>query len=312
MKAEHTTLLSFNSYLPSQFVLSLCWSSTRMLKMQIWLCLSIVTCLVAQLNANKDSNSNAYGSNNFNSINKEIQKPPMELNINFTFPANGLPPLKLNLGNVAAFLKENDTLGNLGLPSSGKPIKKTIMVNITNPNKPRNPIPAEVFNAGLPQGFQIPVKPVQLCRDFIVSKCKDLCKVSQRICHSTCDGRKDCVQICKATESSCGKFCDSTFDADGAGINKGDGQKMVDILLPKCLRNCRNNKYCTYQCHDTCHTKLKEPAPLTNVLSTVPLSLPAMTSPSMMTSLSIMSKPSKGDSTDVGKENDSETGKEKN
>ncbi|XP_057379321.1 uncharacterized protein LOC130701381 [Daphnia carinata] len=277
-----------------------------MLKMEIWLCFSIVTCLVAQLNAAKDfkSPSNTYSSNNFN--NKEILKPPMELNINFTFPANGLPPLKLNLGNVAAFLKEN---GNLGLPSSGKPIKKTIMVNITNPNKPKNPIPAEVFHAGLPQGFQIPVKPVELCRDFIVSKCKDLCKVSQRICHSTCDGREDCVKICKATQSSCAKFCDSTFVADEE--DKGDGQQMVGILLPKCLRNCRNDKYCTYQCHDTCHAKLKEPAPLTNVLSTVPVSLPVISSPSMMAGLSIASKPSKGDSIDFGKEDDSETSKEK-
>lgn len=280
--------------------------------MQIWLSLSIVTCLVAQLNAAKDSKSpsNAYGSNSF--ISKEILKAPMELNINFTFPENGLPPLKLNLGNVAAFLKEKDTNGNLGLPSSGKPIKKTILVNIKNPNKPKNPIPADVFHAGLPQGFQIPIQTAQLCRDFIILKCKDLCKVSQRICHSTCDGRKDCVQVCKATRSSCAKFCDSTFVADEADIKKGDGQKMVDILLPKCLRNCRNDKYCTYQCHDTCHAKLKEPAPLTDVLLTVPVSLPAMSSPSTMTGTSITSKPSTSDSIDFEKENDSEEDTEKN
>ena len=200
---------------------------------------------------------NGYNYGNYNSAPLPVRKPtiqlPLELNVNFTFPENGLPPMKINLGNVAEYLTERP-----GIPSSPK---RTVLVNIKNPNRPIRPIPSDIYAAGLPTGSLIPGDVIQPCRSFIVSKCSELCSTSVDTCRSLCDGRTDCLSSCKTGFDSCKKFCNSTF----SNIQAGDIETPSKIYLPKCLRNCRGSAACNDQCHHVCHFMLdKKPTISTN------------------------------------------------
>lgn len=181
---------------------------------------------------------------------------PMELHINFTFPENGLPPMKLNLGNVAEFLTEK--------PGQISSLKRVVLVNITNPNKPYKPIPAEIFHAGLPAGSLIPGDYAKPCRSYIVSKCNDLCLLNLESCRAICDGQGDCLDGCRANVKICSRFCNSTFNQYDK--LKGDEQELPtsSFFLPKCLRNCRGDSACNSHCHLVCHTMMDKKPPASN------------------------------------------------
>lgn len=175
---------------------------------------------------------------------------PIELHINFTFPENGLPPMKLHLGNVAEYLTEK--------PGQSSSLKRVVMVNITNPNKPNYPIPAEVFAAGLPVGALIPGDIAKPCRTFIVGKCNNLCSSTLDSCQPICDGRRDCLQGCRANAQICSRFCNSTFDQLNKLKNGEQENPTPNYFLPKCLRNCRKDRVCNSTCHRVCHTMLQK------------------------------------------------------
>ena len=281
----------------------------------MWLLLAIGCCLISlstagrppirhpkSTNSNDDSNrqynnynDNNYNGNNYNGNNYNYNKQetttgrqvPLELHLNFTFPENGLPPLKLNMGVVSQYLNEmSEKINYMNGSFVPQKMKKTLLVNITNPNKPLKPIPSEVFAAGLPKGALIPGDVVKPCRNFIVSTCNALCRVQLRSCSFLCDGRRDCLTSCETSLKTCSSFCDSTFSqlddllklpgkgVDGVFDLMGNAENAttsslldefkneipnVNFYLSKCLQNCGSNTTCVAQCHHVCHNIWQKP-----------------------------------------------------
>lgn len=286
------------------------------IQMQMWLLLATASCLIVlstarqpPVNNPNESERNGDSNNDYNrpnydqssnnrpnydqssynrpsynrpDYNNNNKKPavPMELHFNFTFPENGLPPLKLNMGVVSQYLDEMSKKISDGSSVPSK-MRKTLLVRIKNPNKPVKPIPAEVFAAGLPKGAMIPGDVVKPCRKFIVSTCNILCTVQQSSCRSICDGRIDCLAGCEVSLRTCSSFCDSTFsqlDAklkEAANVLKGTLDSVVgrvplidefqneipdfNFYLPKCLQNCGYNATCINHCHYVCHSVWEKP-----------------------------------------------------
>lgn len=220
--------------------------------MQTFLCFFVFV-TVLSIGRSSDVPSTDDTSRSYNNYNDKEKS--LDLHVNFTFPANGLPPLKLNLGNVARYL--NDQAGS---SYSSYPSPRVVLVNITNPNKPVKSIPADVYAKGLPSGALIPGDLAKPCRSLIVSKCKKLCLLSRKSCVTLCDGRPECHKSCKKGEKSCKLFCNSTFKKITI-----DETPRWQAYLPKCLRNCRGDLKCNAQCHKICHTLLL-PASVADVL----------------------------------------------
>lgn len=228
----------------------------------VWL----VSCLIVLLKSGRGWSSPLEENNRMS--NRRPAVAPIELQINFTYPENGLPPMKFNLGNVAEYLTEKP-----GLPSSSK---RVVLVNITNSNRPYRPIPADVYAAGLPIGSLIPGDVVKPCRSFIISKCNDLCLINLNGCRSMCDNRVDCLSVCLTTLNSCSRFCNSTFQKldDNAQMDENEAPNY-QVYLPKCLRNCQGNMMCSNHCHQVCHRMLqrKPQAYLDSSTSTYPFQM---------------------------------------
>lgn len=241
-------------------------------------------------NNNGNYNSNHNGNYNYNKYETTTRRQvPLELQLNFTFPENGLPPLKLNMGAVSQYLNEmSDKIRTMNGSFVPEKMKKTLLVQIKNPNKPFRPIPADVFAAGLPKGALIPGNVVQPCRKFIVSTCNALCRVQLTSCSFLCDDRRDCLTSCESSLATCSSFCDSTFsqlDDRLKVAGKGADDKLdstasldsatkapqldefkneipnVNFYLPKCLQNCGGNATCIGKCHHVCHGIWMKPAP---------------------------------------------------
>lgn len=155
---------------------------------------------------------------------------PVDLQINFTLPQDGLPPIKLNLGNVLNYLEEK--------PNIAYPPKKVVLMNIANPNKPYPP-----YNPG-----DI-AKP---CRSFIYLKCNEMCVNSRNGCRYSCDGQDDCFYGCQSRFGNCMENCKSSMNKKETSTQQVDYQ----VYLPKCLGGCKNNEGCINQCHKVCHHML--------------------------------------------------------
>lgn len=168
---------------------------------------------------------------------KEIRTnggPSPDLTFNFTFPPEGLPPMKLNLGNVMAYLTEKPDYS---------PAKKVVVMNIANPNKPYPPSPSGDI-----------AKP---CRSYIFKKCNDMCSNTRTNCRSDCYEEPDCLRSCQNRFGYCSQSC-------SPALKKVEGSKGNDyqLYLPKCLRNCKNDTGCINQCHMVCHQLLdRKPQP---------------------------------------------------
>ena len=268
----------------------------------MWLLLAIGSCLISLSTAGRPPIRHPKSSNSNDDSNRQLQQTgdnkqetttgrqvPLELQLNFTFPANGLPPLKLNMGAVSQYLNEmSEKINSMNGSFVPKKMKKTLLVNIKNPNKPVRPIPAEVFAAGLPKGALIPGDVVKPCRTFIVSTCNALCRVQLSSCSFLCDDRRDCLTSCETSLKTCSSFCHSTFSQLDELLKlaaKGLDDKFdlmgnaesatkaplldefkneipnINFYLTKCLQNCGSNESCIGKCHHVCHNIWQKPAP---------------------------------------------------
>ena len=184
---------------------------------------------------------------------------PFDLFIDLKVPSNGLPPMKLNLGDISQYFPT-------GKNSRTGQNERHIVVEFQNPNRVPRPIPFSTFNAGLPVGSLVPGDIVKPCSNFIIKSCKKSCDIGSDICEKSCDNRTECIGFCKTTSKSCFQFCKSSLnmvkppiDENESAPNKNVEDLAIDhgtnntrFYLPKCLRTCNEDTTCQSDCLNFC------------------------------------------------------------
>jgi len=178
----------------------------------------------------------------------KADEKPFDLLIKFDMPPNGLPPTQFKLENLNELVPKpmNGAYGNSPVPSS-----QLVVIKVDNPNKPTNPIPSDIFKAGLPAGALVAGDKGIPCRNFISKKCNDLCDNSFESCDLVCDRRFQCTASCRNIQKTCSQICNLTRTDSLSKL-----PPSADIYLPKCLRNCAGDVQCTRRCHTLCHSVL--------------------------------------------------------
>jgi hypothetical protein len=223
--------------------------------------------------------------------NAEENLKPFDLFIDLKVPSNGLPPMKLNLGDISQYFP-NSIANN---PSSKKEfLERHIVVEFENPNRVPRPIPLATFNAGLPAGSLVPGDIVTPCTNLIIKSCKNSCNAGSNICEKTCDNRTECIDFCKSTAKSCFSFCKASLGMVRKPLDEfkeklgelvevpvDHGANNTRFYLPKCLRNCNeDDSICQSDCLNFCSSNFQPVSrPSAAAPQDVPLPSPPTTTP---------------------------------
>ena len=212
--------------------------------------------------------------------NQKVEEKPFDLFIDLKVPSNGLPPMKLNLGDISQYFPNSISKNSNGKSGEGF-LERHIVVEFENPNRVPRPIPFSTFNAGLPVGSLVAGDIVTPCTNFIIKSCKNSCNAGSDMCEKTCDNRTECIDFCKTTAKSCFSFCKASLGmvkqqpldevklGEISEMPVDHGANNTRFYLPKCLRNCNEeDSTCQSDCLNFCSSNFQ---PVSRPSTAVPI-----------------------------------------